>query len=108
MEPTEILFAVAHYHWTAAKLGLGHTVNFGKPWLDESTCEFGLISRPYLDGPNLEIALIDNVARIQFLWLIPITKSEIECKKRMGLDYLETRFESARFNYLDPKRESVC
>src|SRR5262245_31575846 len=51
---TELLTAVAHYHRTGNPLGIGHTVNFGRPWLPGSLCEFGLLSLPYLDGPSLE------------------------------------------------------
>lgn len=50
----ELLTAVAHYHRTGAALGLGHTVNFGRPWLSGSRCTYGLISLPYFDGPWLE------------------------------------------------------
>lgn len=48
-EPVELLVVTAHYHRTAEKLGLGHSVNFGKPWILNSTCEYGLLSRPYLN-----------------------------------------------------------
>ncbi len=42
----ELLAAIAHYHRTGAKLGLGHTVNFGRKWLPDSNCTHGLISLP--------------------------------------------------------------
>jgi hypothetical protein len=50
----ELLMAIAHYHRTGSTLGLGASVNFGRPWLSGSDCSFGLISLPYLDGPALE------------------------------------------------------
>src|SRR5438874_259081 len=50
----ELLTAIAHYHLTGSYLGVGHTVNFGRPWLPGSKCEHGLLSLPYLDGPSLE------------------------------------------------------
>ena len=50
----ELLVATAHYHRTGQSLGLGHSVNFGMPWWDGSSCDRGLISLPYLDGPKLE------------------------------------------------------
>lgn len=50
----ELLTAVAHYHVTGPGLGLGHTVNFGRPWRTQSNCGHGLLSLPYLDGPKLE------------------------------------------------------
>lgn len=42
----ELVTALAHYHVTGAYLGLSHTVNFGRPWLDDSTCDHGLLSLP--------------------------------------------------------------
>lgn len=100
----EILTAVAHYHRTGSPLGLGHTVNFGKPWVVGSACSYGLVSLPYLDGPNLEWLAEPGV---RFLWLIPITKAEMEFKRAHGMEALEQRFEDVQFNFLDPFRASV-
>jgi hypothetical protein len=73
-ELVELLTVVAHFHITGARLGLGHTVNFGRPWLPGSRCSFGLISHPYLDGPSLEVARGPAFRReVRCLWLIPIT-----------------------------------
>ena len=49
----ELLVATAHFHRTEARLGLGHSINFGRPWLHGSQCSYGLVSLPYLDGPAL-------------------------------------------------------
>jgi hypothetical protein len=107
-EVVELLAAVAHYHRTGRALGFGHTVNFGKPWIDVSECDHGLISLPYLDGPNMEdLRLSDNLT-VKFGWLIPITAAEVDYKKVHGLEALEQRLEDAAFNYLDPHRRSVC
>lgn len=106
-EPVEILVAIAHYHRTGSALSLGHTVNFGKPWVDASPCEYGLISLPYLDGPNLENLKMQK-AVVRFLWLVPITKSEVDFKKAHGLEALENRFDETQFNYLNPMRDAVC
>jgi hypothetical protein len=100
----ELLTVVAHYHRTGRRLGLGHTVNFGRPWLPDSRCTHGLISLPYLDGPRLEWM---EDPRVRFLWLIPITPEEAEFKKQNGLEALEERFEAANFDYLDPARPPV-
>jgi hypothetical protein len=100
----KILTAVAHYHRTGERLGLGHTVNFGQPWVAGSGCTHGLISLPYLDGPALEWLVELGV---RFLWLIPITAAELAFKRKHGLDALEERFERASFDYLDPERPSV-
>jgi hypothetical protein len=102
----ELLTIIAHYHRTGEELGLGHSVNLGRPWLPGSSCTHGLVSLPYLDGPSLETCEVDG-ATVRFLWLVPITRDERDFKKKFGLEALEARFEQARFNYLDPDRTSV-
>jgi len=102
----ELLTVIAHYHQTAAKLDLGHTVNFGRPWLPQSKCSFGLISLPYLFGPSLENAQAGGVA-VRVLWLVPITFEERQLKIRAGQGALEEIFERHQFNYLDALRDSV-
>jgi len=102
----ELLVAMAHYHRTAEPLGLDHTVNFGRPWLPGSECEFGLISLPYLDGPKLEW-MESGLNRVRFLWVIPISESERDFSKREGVSALEERLERARFDYADSQRRSV-
>lgn len=101
----ELLTVIAHFHRTGQRLGLGHTVNFGRPWLLSSPCSYGLVSLPYLDGPALE--WLDE-PRVRFLWLIPITADERAFKKARGLEALEAQFEAAGFDFLDPARASVC
>jgi len=102
----ELLTVVAHYHRTGAPLGVGHSVNFGRPWLLDSACDRGLISLPYLDGPAIEELRIDE-AIVRCLWVLPITPAELQFKVTHGLEELERRFEAAGFNYLDPRRASV-
>jgi Suppressor of fused protein (SUFU) len=105
----ELLTAVAHYHRTEASLGLGHTVDFGRPWLPQSNCDHGLISLPYLDGPRLkDFQSQAGGVRVECLWLVPITRGERQFKIDHGLEALECRFEAAKFNYLDPRRASVA
>ena len=105
-EVVELLVVTSHYHRTGEWLGLGHTVNFGRPWWTGSACDHGLISLPYLDGPKLEWLELGAV-KVRFLWLVPVTKTEIEFKKAKGLSALERKFEKTNFNYLDPQRPSV-
>lgn len=105
-EHAELLTVIAHYHRTGSRIDLGHTINFGRPWLPGSACTYGLISLPYLDGPDLERADLAQ-AKVRFYWLIPVTKEEVEFKKRRGIDELEQRFEAASLNYIDPERRSV-
>ena len=77
-----------------------------KIWYAGSQCEYGLVSLPYLDGPSLEWLKLDSI-NVQFLWLIPITKEEIQYKKENGLESLEKLFEDTSFNYINPFRESA-
>jgi hypothetical protein len=108
-EVVELLVATAHYHRTGAHLSLGHGVNFGRPWWPGSLCDHGLISLPYLDGPRLEwLQTARGCTKIRFLWLIPVTSSEVEFARKNGIDALETRFQMRRFNYVDPRREAVA
>lgn len=98
-----LLNAIADFHFSLpGGLGLGHTVNFGQAWKPGSNCEYGLISLPYLDGPELEI-----LEKTRLLWLIPITRSERDFKKENGLEALELLFETNNFHYLDPLRASI-
>ena len=106
-EILELLTAIAHFHHTAQTLGLGHTVNFGKPWQSQSLCDHALISLPYIDGPALENLTIESKL-LKFYWLIPITKSEVEFKRKFGLEALEEKFENNAFDYLNPMRPSVA
>ena len=73
-EVVELLFATAHFHRTEKILGLGHTVNFGRGWIDSSACDHGLISHPYLDGESLENFSCDG-GSVKCYWLVPLTKS---------------------------------
>jgi Suppressor of fused protein (SUFU) len=102
----ELLTIVAHYHRTGRMLDLAHIVNFGRPWMNASQCEYGLISLPYLDGPALE-TLWTPAAIVKFYWLLPITQQEKEFATLNGLDALEELFERVSFDYLDPHRSSV-
>lgn len=102
----DLLVSIAYYHASGNNLWLGHTVNFGYPWYENSNCDHGLISLPYLDGPSLEWLEFGS-RKIRFLWLIPVTSEEVEYKKKEGLDSLEKLFEEAAFNYIDPYRSSV-
>lgn len=102
----ELLTVLAWYHTTTARLGVGHTVNFGRAWMPDSECTHGLLSVPYLHGPSLEWFEHANV-RSHILWLIPITPEERAFKVSRGLDALESRFESPGFDYANPHRASV-
>jgi hypothetical protein len=105
----ELLTIIAHYHRTGHMVGLGDSVNFGRPWLSGSSCSFGLISLPYLDGPEIEDLIVPELGiNIKCYWLIPLTAEEVEYKKTAGVEALEQSLEESSFNYLDPKRRSVA
>ena len=103
----ELLYAAAHFHRTAQRLGCMHTVNFGRPWLVRASSEYGYISKPYLDGPALEWAEIEQDMLVQFCWLIPITKDERDFKALNGAAAFEEALERAHVDCLDPRRLSV-
>jgi hypothetical protein len=102
----ELLSAIADYHQTGASLGLGHTVNFGRPWMERSRCSCGLISLPYTLGPKLERAVVAG-RNVRVLWLLPITPEERAYKVKAGLEALEDVFEKREIRYADPMRESL-
>ncbi len=99
----ELLTSVAFYHHNTAKLNLHDTINFGRPWTQNSLCKFGYVSLPYLDGPKLENLKIEKTHK--FFWLIPITEKEKQYKRTFGYEKLEESFEKG-LNYLDPNRQS--
>lgn len=103
----ELLTATAYYQFQSPdKIKLWHTVNFGRSWKENSSCQYGFISLPYLDGPKLE-KLVFEGQEINFFWLIPITAAEKRYKQEMGVEALEVLFEKNNFNYMDPQRTSV-
>ena len=103
LEVIEVLCSIAHYHRTGPGLSMGHTVNFGQPIVAGASCDYGLLSLPYLDGPGMEYSRTG----IRCLWLIPITKEEREFKARSGLFEFEEALQRANFDYLDWWRDSV-
>jgi hypothetical protein len=103
----ETLTVTAAYHREDERLGLGHTVNFGRPWLPGSICDHALISLPYLDGPKLEICRVGEV-ETRYLWLIPITKGERDFKVKNGIDALEKLFDGGKLDYANPRRPNLA
>jgi Suppressor of fused protein (SUFU) len=102
----ELLTTVTYYHRNTENLNINHTLNFGRRWKNKSRCDYGLISLPYLDGPDLENLTFADVTA-KFYWLIPVTKNEVEYKKRYGVQSLEKMFDNSSFNYLDAGRKSI-
>ncbi|MEZ4374556.1 MAG: suppressor of fused domain protein [Polyangiaceae bacterium] len=100
----ELLSVTAWFHNTQAKLNHGHTVNFGRSIISGSELTHGLLSLPYLDGPQLEL-LAEPPTRC--LWLLPITARERDFKRDHGLEALEEIFEREELNYLALTRDSL-
>lgn len=102
----ELLTVTASYHRNVLPLNLNHTVNIGQPWLDDSKCDHGFISLPYLDGEQLEI--LDVGERIiNCYWFIPITEKERDYKIESGVEELEQLFEAKQLDYLNPNRKEL-
>lgn len=99
-----LLTVTAHFHRTGRRLDVGHTVNFGEPWVPDGACSRGLVSRPYFDGPDFER---EPTQGIRCAWLLPVTDSEVNYKIEFGLDALESKFEAAQINALDWARPAV-
>jgi hypothetical protein len=104
----ERLGMLAYYHAGPPenRLGAGHRVPIGEPWVEGSTLEVTLISRPYPWGLKLEHCQLAD-RHIQVLWALPISEKERDFAREHGLDALEQQFEAARLDYLDPFRRSV-
>jgi Suppressor of fused protein (SUFU) len=70
----ELLAWNVYYH-RGGRLGLGHSVPIGEPWLPGSRCDHWLVSLPYPFGPELQQCHVGD-RHVDFLWLVPITKAE--------------------------------
>jgi len=106
--PVELLAINAYFHAgpEAQRLGLGHTVNLGEPWLPGSACDHGPISLPYPWGPDLEwCEWAGGHARL--LWLLPITDAGRRFTVEHGQEALEVRFQDARLDFADPDCPSM-
>jgi hypothetical protein len=109
----QILGMVAHYDADPAeRLGVGHTLPIGRPWVEGSRCDHLLVSRPYPWGPKLEVCPLGD-DHVHFLWLLPITKRERDFKAERddrgenGLEALEQLFDAAAIEWWRPDRPSV-
>jgi len=101
----ELLFMAAWYHGHQ-RLGIGHTLPIGEPWLHGSNCEFFLVTIPYPFGPELEVCNFPD-RHVHVLWLLPITETERKFKIQEGLEALEQRFDECGLQYWVPDRASV-
>ena len=90
-------------HW----LDVGHSLPVGEPWLPGSACDHFLVSLPYMHGPALEHCPLPNGHHARFLWLLPVTSSEIAYRRTHGTEALEQLFDEAAIDPVDPRRPSV-
>jgi hypothetical protein len=100
---------VAYYHAgpTENRLGAGHRLPVGEPWVEGSELDTILLSLPYPWGPRLEHCQLPD-RHIQVLWVLPITSAESAFARENGVEALEQRFDDAKIDYLDPFRASVA
>jgi Suppressor of fused protein (SUFU) len=101
----ELVTMTAWYH-TRHRLGLGHTMPIGEPWVSGASCDHFLVSRPYPYGPDLELVPI-GAEHVHLFWLLPITKEEREYKATHGLEALEKLFDANAIQYWIPNRPTV-
>jgi Suppressor of fused protein (SUFU) len=102
----ELITVCASYHRNCLPLNIHHTINIGRPWLDQSTCDHCFISLPYLDGTDIELFEF-NKKTYHCYWLIPITEKERNFKIENGCEALEQLFEDKQLNYLNPDRQCL-
>lgn len=100
------LLAMTVFYNRAGRLGWGHTVPLGEPWLPGSRCDHFLLSTPYPFDPELERCHVGD-RHIDFLWLLPITAMERDFKVTHGLESLEVHFEEAGLEYWQVDRNST-
>jgi hypothetical protein len=104
----DILAIVAHNHAgpEQQRVGLGHTLNIGEPWIAGSVCTHLLISLPYAYGPALEICeWPDGHARV--LAVQPISAAERAFTIDHGVEALEQRLEDTQAAFSDQRRASA-
>jgi hypothetical protein len=88
------------------RLDHGHVLPIGRPWVADSACDRYLVSLPYPFGPDFEVCTWDR-GHVRILWLLPITPAEHDLVVSEGLEALETLFDDAEIDFLDPSRASV-
>jgi hypothetical protein len=103
----ELLAMVANLHADPRyRLGLGSTVDIGRPWMDDSAADHLLVSLPYPYGPALEKCDLGE-RHVQFLWVVPITGAEADLVRSRGMDALECMLEESNVDVISPKRRSL-
>jgi hypothetical protein len=102
----DLMAHCAHYHRNRLPVRTHNTIGIGRPWLENSKCDHGFISIPWLDGRRLELFDFDGYA-IRVNWFIPITKDERNYRLKYGCEALEQLFEQKKIDYLNPARKCL-
>lgn len=105
-ELVQLLTHCATYHRNKLPLKTHHAIHMGQPWLENSQCDHGFLSLPYLDGQGLEVFPFEGHA-IHCHWLIPITNLEREYRLKYGRKALEKLFLKKQLDYLNPGRKCL-
>ena len=100
------LLAMTVFYNREGKLGLGHTLPIGEPWLPGSGCDHLLISLPYPYGPELQTCHVGD-RHVEFLWLLAISGAERDFEVTASLEALESRFDEVGLKYWQVDRAPV-
>ena len=105
----ELVVLVAYMHLDSRhRLGVGHTMNIGRPILAGSRLDRILVSLPYPYGEGFEFVHFADGHHARLLWLMPICPSEERACHEDGLDSLEAKLEEAQVDFLDAFRDCVA
>ncbi len=103
---TLAMLANFHADFSYGGVYLGRVIEIGRPWMNNSSCEYFLVSLPYATGKEFEL-FENDLYKIRFLWLLPITYSESMYALKYGQERLEYKLEEMSVDYLNPQRKSV-
>lgn len=96
----------AAYHRNRLAIKTNHTINIGQPWLLDSPCDHGLVSRPHLEGEEFEFFHFEG-HYVHCHWFIPITARERDYRLKYGPQALEKLFKKKQVDFLNPYRNCL-
>jgi len=105
MRCVELLTMLAWYHKTE-RVGIGHTLPLGEPWLGDSSCNHLLLRAADLFGHELALCPCGD-GHVHLAWALPITQAERDYEATYGREALERKFDDAVIPYWDAHRASV-
>jgi len=82
----------------------GHTVSFQEPLWPATSMRTFLVLRPRVE--LIPVLVFSKRLHVDFLQAIPIYPTELNAKKRSGLDALLARWEKHKVPFWDPQREA--